>query len=225
MHNIFQPILRVDQGMKATIDGYEMLIRNEKDAFPGIKFLDELTTESGNLAWIELSELSLTKVLSGHPDRKIYINIEPCQLKFSVIWDFLAQLYQKYSSQVALEITERRELSRPFEYLDQEIKRLNEIGFELAIDDGCAGSNSYTFIMHQLGSISRIKLSLLVFKNEDIVTARQFIKAWFMFAKQHQLDFVVEGIADQQMAKYFSKETPVLQQGFYWGRGSQQILD
>ena len=97
------------------------------------------------------------------------------------------------------------------------------MGFELAIDDVCAGSNSYAFIVRQLKAIQRIKLSLLVFKNEDHETTRDFVNAWLTFATRHHLDFVIEGIADRQLAETFAGNPTVLQQGFYWGKGSAEI--
>ena len=75
LHNIFQPILRVDQQLHATVDTYEMLMRNAADAFPGVDFLTSLTTTAGNQRWITVSQSSLDHVLTDHPHRKIYINI------------------------------------------------------------------------------------------------------------------------------------------------------
>lgn len=223
LHNIFQPILRVDRDLKAEINGYEMLMRDLSGAFPGIEFLDGLTTQEGNDQWIELSKKSLSEALNNHPDRKIYINLEPCQMEFDCIWRFLDDIYQQYGSEVAIELTERRETIHSLDYLDEQIRNLKQIGFELAIDDVCAGSNSYAFIIRQLGLIQRIKLSLLVFKNEKAETKRDFVQAWLTFAAQHDLDFVIEGIEDEQLARLFAGDSNILQQGFYWGKGSARI--
>jgi EAL domain-containing protein (putative c-di-GMP-specific phosphodiesterase class I) len=223
LHNIFQPILRVDQQLHATVDTYEMLMRNAADAFPGVDFLTSLTTTAGNQRWITVSQSSLDHVLNGHPHRKIYINIEPCQLGFDNVWHFLATIHQQYGDQVAIELTERRETVHSLAHLDDEIARLRQLGFELAIDDVCAGSNSYAFVARQLGTIRRIKLSLLLFKNEDRATSRRFVDAWLAFATKHHLDFVIEGIADRQIAQQFAGNPTILQQGFYWGKGAAEI--
>lgn len=167
MYNIFQPILSVDQAMNAEIDTYEMLIRNNNGEFPGINFLHSLTTQEGNDAWIKASRKSLKNALNEQKNRKIYINLEPCQMKFESIWRFLEEIREAYHDHVAIEITERRETIHSLDYLDREIQRLKKVGFELAIDDVCAGSNSYAFIKRQLKVVSRIKLSLLLFKDED----------------------------------------------------------
>ncbi|MBB1079512.1 EAL domain-containing protein [Limosilactobacillus sp. STM2_1] len=223
LHNIFQPILRVDRKLNAEINAYEMLIRDSSGAFPGAAFFNQLATQEGNKRWIAMSQESLTAVLEKHPQRKIYINLEPCQMEFQETWKFLSEVYQRYGSQVAIEITERRETVHSLDYLDDEIQRLKQLGFELAIDDVCAGSNSYAFIVRQLGVIQRIKLSLLVFKDEDQETKREFINAWLAFATHHHLDFVVEGIASKQLAEEFAGNSTILQQGFYWGKGSAEI--
>lgn len=209
--------------MNAKVDTYEMLMRNSSGVFPGMEFLQGLTTQEGNDQWITISKKSLTTALTNHPQRKIYINLEPCQMEFDCIWRFLEEIHEQYGSQVAIEITERRETIHSLDYLDEEILRLKKMGFELAIDDVCAGSNSYAFIVRQLSAIQRIKLSLLVFKNEAHETTRDFVNAWLTFATHHHLDFVIEGIADRQLAESFAGNPTVLQQGFYWSKGSVEI--
>lgn len=225
MYNIFQPILSVDQAMNAEIDTYEMLIRNNNGEFPGINFLHSLTTQEGNDAWIKASRKSLKNALNEQQNRKIYINLEPCQMKFESIWQFLEEIREAYHDHVAIEITERRETIHSLDYLDREIQRLKEMGFELAIDDVCAGSNSYAFIKRQLRDVSRIKLSLLLFKDEDYEVMISFVNAWLAFAKKHHLTFVIEGISNRQLAKKFAGNPVILQQGFYWGKGTVYFND
>lgn len=220
MYNIFQPILSVDQAMNAEIDTYEMLIRNNNGEFPGINFLHSLTTQEGNDAWIKASRKSLKNALNEQKNRKIYINLEPCQMKFESIWRFLEEIREAYHDHVAIEITERRETIHSLDYLDREIQRLKKVGFELAIDDVCAGSNSYAFIKRQLKVVSRIKLSLLLFKDEDYELMMSFVNAWLAFAKKHHLTFVIEGISNRQLAKKFAGNPVILQQGFYGGKGT-----
>lgn len=190
--------------MNAKVNTHEMLMRDSSGAFPGMEFLNSLTTPEGNEQWISISKKSLADALTAHPQRKIYINLEPCQMEFDSVWQFLEEIHEQYGSQVAIEITERRETIHSLDYLDEEILRLKRMGFELAIDDVCAGSNSYAFIVRQLSAIQRIKLSLLVFKNEDHETTRNFVNAWLTFATHHHLDFVIEGIADRQLAETFA---------------------
>ncbi|MCC4323928.1 EAL domain-containing protein [Limosilactobacillus reuteri] len=225
MYNIFQPILSVDQAMNAEIDTYEMLIRNNNGEFPGINFLHSLTTQEGNDAWIKASRKSLKNALNEQKNRKIYINLEPCQMKFESIWRFLEEIREAYHDHVAIEITERRETIHSLDYLDREIQRLKKMGFELAIDDVCAGSNSYAFIKRQLKVVSRIKLSLLLFKDEDYELMISFVNAWLAFAKKHHLTFVIEGISNRQLAKKFAGNPVILQQGFYWGKGTVYFND
>ena len=114
-------------------------------------------------------------------------------MKFESIWRFLEEIREAYHDHVAIEITERRETIHSLDYLDREIQRLKKVGFELAIDDVCAGSNSYAFIKRQLKVVSRIKLSLLLFKDEDYELMMSFVNAWLAFAKKHHLTFVIEG--------------------------------
>ncbi len=182
--------------------------------------MHSLTTQEGNDAWIKASRKSLKNALNEQKNRKIYINLEPCQMKFESIWRFLEEIREAYHDHVAIEITERRETIHSLDYLDREIQRLKKVGFELAIDDVCAGSNSYAFIKRQLKVVSRIKLSLLLFKDEDYELMMSFVNAWLAFAKKHHLTFVIEGISNRQLAKKFAGNPVILQQGFYWGKGT-----
>lgn len=210
MYSIFQPIINVNKSLNTKIDSYEMLIRNEEGHFPGSGFIKGLATADGNKQWIAISEQSLQSALGAHQNRKVYINIELCQMQFNRTWQFLKQLRTTYKNQVAVEITERHEHVHSINYLDPEINRLRDLGFEIAIDDVCAGSNSYAFIKRQLPAIQPIKLSLLIFKDEDKETVMNFIHAWLTFAQKHQLDFVIEGISDQQAAPKFASNPIIL---------------
>lgn len=205
------------------LNTYEMLMRNSSGAFPGMDFLHSLATEEGNEKWIAVSRQSLDEALNERQDCRIYINLEPCQLKFASVWRFLAEIRMKYPQQVAVEITERRDKVHDLEYLDNEIDRLSKMGFEIAIDDVSAGSNSYEFVVRQLKAIKRIKLSLLLFKNEDEKVVVDFIHAWYSFATRHHLDIVLEGISDKRVAEKFAGKPMVFQQGYYWGKGSRYI--
>lgn len=223
MHNIFQPILKVDHCLNAKTDSYEMLLRNSAGVFPGLEFLRSLATEEGNQQWITASRQSLDEVLPGHRNSLVYINLEPCQLGFENVWQFLKEVHTKYSQQVAIEITERREKVHNLDYLDDGINRLNALGFEVAIDDVCAGGNSYAFIVRQLAAIRRIKLSLLLFRGENQETVVDFVRAWHAFASAHHLEFVVEGVANKQIAEDLAASPTMLQQGNYWGKGNRQL--
>ena len=119
MYSIFQPIINVNKSLNTKIDSYEMLIRNEEGHFPGIGFIKGLATADGNKQWIAISEQSLQSVLGAHQNRKVYINIEPCQMQFNSTWQFLKQLRTTYKNQVAVEINERHEHVHSINYLDQ----------------------------------------------------------------------------------------------------------
>ncbi|WP_225357747.1 EAL domain-containing protein [Limosilactobacillus reuteri] len=47
-----------------------------------------------------------------------------------------------------------------------------------------------------------------------------FVNAWLTFAKKYHLTFVIEGISNRQLAKKFAGNPIILQQGFYWGKGT-----
>lgn len=215
-HAIFQPMVTVKNDMHPEIADYEMLLRNADNKFPGKEFLDGILTEDGNQKWIQATIPALKAALVGHPKRRIFINIDPAQLSFQEIWDFLADTHQNYGQQVAIEITERRKLIPDIQYFYEEFHRLKAMGFELAIDDVSSGGNSYQFVCNHLEDINRIKLSLLIFKHSKPQTTLQFARAWLDLAKENNMTFVLEGVESPRIAKLFAGEDHVLQQGFYW---------
>ena len=60
----------------------------------------------------------------------------------------------------------------------------------------------------------------LLFKDEDYEIMISFVNAWLTFAKKYHLTFVIEGISNRQLAKKFAGNPIILQQGFYWGKGT-----
>ena len=68
LHNIFQPIFQVDHEMNAKVNTYEMLMRDSSGAFPGMDFLNSLTTPEGNEQWIAISRKSLATALTSHSE-------------------------------------------------------------------------------------------------------------------------------------------------------------
>lgn len=219
LHHIFQPIFQVDQQLNSKVSDYEMLLRDESGRFPGKKFLESLTTAEGNQDWIKLTSGSLATALDDHPERVVFINIEPCQLTFQTVWDFLRQIHDQYDYQVGIELTERRDAINDWYAFFDNFRKLKAIGFSLAIDDVGSGAHSYEFVSKHLDHIKRIKLSLMLFRQDDPATTRKFVNAWISFAQSKKIEFVIEGIQNLQLAKEFSGLDRVLEQGFYWNKG------
>lgn len=220
-HAIFQPMVQVHNGMQSEVNEYEMLLRDSQDHFPGTEFLDGILTKEGNLKWIDAVTPGLKKLLTASANSRVFINLDPAQLNFDEVWDFLKETRAKYGDRVAVEITERRQLIPDIQYFYHEFHELKKMGFEIAIDDVSSGGNSYEFVCHHLTDINRIKLSLLTFKHSVEKTTMQFAKAWLDFAQENNLSFVLEGVESQEMAQSFAGRPNVLQQGFYWDKQVQ----
>lgn len=218
-YGIYQPILTVNKNLKSQVQDYELLLRDENNNFPGKEFLDAILTQEGNERWIESVRPSVKAALTDHPERHIYLNLDPAQLTFPNVWEFLKETHKLYGDQVAIEITERRKLLPSINYFTEEFHKLKKLGYEIAIDDVSSGGNSYEFVYHHLEDIDRIKLSMLIFKNSTIKTALSFAEAWMDFAQEKEITFVLEGIDNKEVAQKFAGLPNVLQQGFYWQKG------
>lgn len=219
-HNVFQPIYHVDKNMNATISHYEMLLRDENGRFPINDFFRIIRTEEENLQWIEAERQSLEQVFSVYPDININLNIEPVQFAFPSVWDFLQEVYDKYGNKVDIEVTERQLQAGTLggRNFDEAFKRIKRIGLNIILDDVDSGNNSFSFVSHHADLISSIKLSLLIFDGISLETTFKFIEAWVAFAKEKNIDIVLEAVRSKEVAQKFAGDKHILQQGFFWNK-------
>lgn len=219
-HNVFQPIYQIDQNMNPRIDHYEMLLHDENDKFPVHDFFSAISTEEDNQKWIQTEAKSLEKLFSVYPNINVGLNIEPIQFAYPSVWDFLHDIYNKYGQKVALEITERQLQAGPLgaNNFDCSFQRIHDMGFRIALDDVDSGSNSFEFINHHADKIDAIKLSLLIFDNIPLETTVDFIHAWSSFAKEKNLDLILEAVRSKYIAEKFAGDKHIFQQGYYWSK-------
>lgn len=222
-HNVFQPIFQVDQNMNSKVDHYEMLLRNENNKFPVHDFFRIISNEEDNQKWIQIEEETLENVFSMHPDIHINLNIEPVQFAYPSVWEFLKRIYDKYGRKVIIEITERQLQAGTLgnQHFDCAFQRIHDMGFKIALDDVSSGSNSFGFVNHHIDQISTIKLSLLVFDSASSETTLNFVDSWIAFAKEKNLDIVLEAVRSKQIAQRFAGDKHIFQQGYYWEKELQ----
>lgn len=217
-HNVFQPIYYIDKDMNPTISHYEMLLRDKDNRFPINDFFRIIRTEEDNLQWIEAERASLDRLFALHPNVDVNLNIEPIQFAFPSVWEFLDELCSKYGNNIDIEITERQLQSGTLgiRSFDESFKRIKKMGFNISLDDVDSGNNSFSFVSHHADLISSVKLSLLIFDDVSIDTKIKFIDAWIAFAKEKNLDIVLEAVRTKEIAQRYCGDDHIFQQGFYW---------
>lgn len=102
---------------------------------------------------------------------------------------------------------------------------IKEKGYTIALDDVGPGRNSLEKVKNYLIYIDQIKYSLVRYICKDIQdeTNQLFLKAWNSFAKKNHLQFIVEGIEDEQTMEFLREQGIYLQQGYYFGKPSKNI--
>lgn len=205
-HNVFQPIYHIDANLHKKAAYYEMLLRGEDDRFPAEEFLQTLNNEEDGRRWLEFEKQSLHELFARCPGIRVHLNLDPVQFAYPSVWTFLKECHDLYGDHVIIEITERQDAVRDKsdEYFDKAFHKIHALGFKIALDDVDSGGNSLEFVKKHLDDISCIKLSLLVFKGMEMETALMFMAAWTAFARDNNLDMVLEAVPNWRMCACFA---------------------
>ncbi|MDT2741539.1 EAL domain-containing protein [Lactococcus garvieae] len=198
---------------------YELLLREEvsgKYVFPEQLFDELMSDRKLHKLYIEKVSKILNDLLMK--EKAIYsLNIDYQELYYSETLAFLESF--NYKEKLKIELTERIPLNRSNRYSEivpQElIKSIQQMGYDIALDDFLLGVNSFRSLIDLNPYISRIKLSTLEFKN--ILEPEQlsyYLLAVEAIIKQFDKEIVIEGVEEETLLKTFPKEWK--QQSYYY---------
>lgn len=200
------------------IKDYELLLRSkETQAFPASLFELITSQENANQIFLEWLLDNLIVQLQTDSKQMISINLDPLQLKYPSTLQSLKKVLP-YKNRLIIELTEQVPKT-PFcqtNDLLPNLKILHEQGFKLALDDLGSGENNLQFLLNNIVYFKRIKLSLLKFRHLDQRSLAALLDFWSIFAQQHHLELVIEGIDSAQKSKFANNKQIYLQQGFRW---------
>lgn len=156
---VFQPIVRCADG---SVFGYEALLRTSNstlDTPPKLLAAAEVLGRTDDVGRAVRRAVAAT--LAQHPEcvEAIFVNLHPSELRSDLLCSVTEPL-RRSTGRVVLEVTERASLS-PGAKLDEDVRRLREAGYRIAIDDLGEGYAGLAWLVQLKPDIAKIDMSLV----------------------------------------------------------------
>ncbi|SFH54471.1 EAL domain-containing protein [Pisciglobus halotolerans] len=228
----FQPKINVTE---KTIIGYEVLLRNKEvqPCYPAAKMERVYHDQKKNAVFLKWLQQELDQLFQMYPNISLSINFAPRQLLYPETKLFFQQM-RTHAVQLMIEVTEDVPLlelteENDSQQLEHEIEEtlafIKQQGYAIALDDVGSGQNSLDRALNYVGYLQQIKFSIIkcVHQQASHETIASFLKAWQQFAKENQIDVIIEGIEDQATSDMLKNAGLHLQQGYYFGRPAAEL--
>lgn len=229
----FQP--KVDVRLNRVV-GYEILLRNKEQNpyYPVGKMANILKNQEEHYYFLKWFQEEMVHLLYSAPTEKFSINFAPNQLLYPETHIFLTNM-QQFAKQLIIEITEEAPLfaasidNVDALTIDQQLQSafslIKEKGYHIALDDVGSGKNSLDEVLKYTSYLNQIKFSIVKCDKKDLneETLNLFLTAWQQFSEDYHLDFIVEGIEDQETSDRLKEQGIFIQQGYYFGKPSKSI--
>ncbi|WP_407371699.1 EAL domain-containing protein [Carnobacterium sp.] len=216
--------------------GYEVLLRNKEQNpyYPVGKMANILKNQEEHYYFLKWFQDEMTQVLHSAPTEKFAINFAPNQLLYPETHIFFTNM-QQFVEQLIIEVTEEPPLfvdtinNLGALTVDQQLHSaflsIKEKGYYIALDDVDSGKNSLDEVLKYTSYLDQIKFSIVKCDKKDLneETLNLFLTAWKHFSEDYHLDFIVEGIEDQETSDRLKKQGIFIQQGYYFGKPSKKI--
>lgn len=215
-----QPIVRAGTGASY---GYESLLRSTHPVLDGplpiLKVAERanLLNELGHLVACRAADV-LTRIPQ---DAVLFVNLHPEQLADPRLIEHTLSPLVPYARRCALEITERSKL-KDITCWDTAIDRLQEAGFDIAVDDLGAGYNALSILADLKPRYIKIDMSIV--RNVDCEPRKQrLVELLCKFGEATDALVIGEGVETQAEAETLMACGSHLLQGYYFGRPSLDI--
>jgi len=222
---VYQPRVSV---IDQKIVGVEALLRwlpEQGGAISPNKFIP-IAEESGQIeelgAWIfeqVCQQIQEWNKLPSFEGISVSVNASVCQLRTDKFMNLVKSMLKKYNvkpSQIEIEITETA-MSDNIDVLIAELKKINELGICISMDDFGTGHASLDYLRKL--PLDRLKIDRSFIQdigNDDC--DEEIIKIVIAVAKKMSLELVAEGVeTKEQLAFLFNEECDVIQ-GFYFSK-------
>ncbi len=229
----FQP--KVDMQDNRII-GYEILLRNKETNpfYPAQKMEEIIYNKEKHSLYLNWFQEELEQLVQLFPTVIFSINFAPKQLFYPETHAFFTKL-QPYAEQLIIEITEDVPLfvasieNMNSSIIEQRLQSIftsiKEKGYDIALDDVGSGKNSLDEVLKYTSYLKQIKFSIVKCNKKNLKeeTMHLFLGAWQKIAEDYELDFVIEGIENQQISETFNEQGIFLQQGYHFGKPSKSL--
>ena len=222
LYLLCQPIMQVESLSQQELNGYEVLLRSEKNnRFPQQEFSTMIQTESGNQQLMEWYAKELRRLCQKKPETRFSVNIHPQQLLWQSTWSFFETM-AVHKEQLQIELTEHpvRIQQESFD-LSVAIAKIKAYGYVIAVDDIGCGQNTLSLVFANLASVDCLKFSLLPFIQLDEEIGFSFLACWLKVAQKYQLELIVEGIENREKMVQLLEMGVHLRQGYLWSKGER----
>lgn len=217
---------QIVDGATGKLDSYELLLRGgADDVFPSVEYGEYITDHETHIEYIEWLKGELLGILQRHPDVKMSFNLDHQELEYEETFDLLESLCG-YANQLIVEITEVSPVIRAEGYTGyfklinvKAFRMIHAMGYQIALDDVTDGMNSIGNLIAVSEFVSRVKFSIVNF--HDVIsdeTIKKLILFVDSFTNEYQKEFVVEGVEDEELAKWLRENTTSLQQGYLYSK-------
>ncbi len=212
---VYQPILDLSTGKPFA---YEALIRPPKDSiFNNVEKMFAFAEEQ-KLLW-DLEELARSLAFSVLPDLPpsvlLFVNSSPeviCDPRFmDSLTEQLGESVQYRRNRIVIELTE---LCEPESISDlvERFRLLQELGFQLAIDDVGAGTSGLNRIMRLHPNCLKLDRELVAGVDSDPFR-RNLLEFFAHFVERSNIHLIAEGI------EYESELKVIIESGVHFGQG------
>ena len=206
-----------------TKDAYELLLRGggpSNRRFPQAVYEQIITRHCAHSEYSKWLLETLRRLLDRHPQTHYALNLDHQELEYQETFAFLEALHD-YHQQLSIEITETLPYHRKGAYYESinvdAFERIASMGYQIALDDIGQGMNSLGNLFAVKPYISRVKFSLVHFRtflNQGELEALVLLFA--QISASLEKEFVVEGIEDEETAKWLEDHQITLQQGYFY---------
>ena len=215
-----QPIVRAED---SGVFGYESLLRSTHPVLDGplailrvaerARMLNELGHVVANRASGLLKKLN--------PASKLFVNLHPDQLADPRLLEHTLAPLMPHAERCVLEITERSKLKEIPDW-EKAIERMQDGGFDIAVDDLGAGYNALSILADLQPRYIKIDMSIV--RNVDTEPRKQrLVDMLCKFGEATDALVIAEGVETQGEAETLVECGSDLLQGYHFGRPSLDI--
>jgi EAL domain-containing protein (putative c-di-GMP-specific phosphodiesterase class I) len=210
---------------------YELLLRygNQGNArFPAQIYENLIKDEKEYKKYIQFLKAELSTFLVAKPNANFSFNIDQQELKYQALFDFLSDFPVEQRQRLTIELTENAPLEHELNYYStydiDAIKQIADMDYKIAFDDIGSGNNTLGNLFLSKDHITRVKWSYInLAKFVSWEESRNWIKFLNEITTTNQLDLVIEGVENEDVAQQLRKLGIKYFQGYLYSKPTPLI--
>lgn len=211
---VYQPIIYADTGQ---IYAHEALCRTKHAAFPHAGALFNTAEKAGRVVELgrALRTVSTVPLRDLPAPLLLFLNLHPFELSEELVHE-ATTTYAQWAGRIVFEVTECSEI-HDYEKRRSIIARLQEAGYQVAVDDlgaGYAGLNAVAMLRPNI-----VKLDMTLIRGiQHDTSASRLIRHILDFADGEGIQVVAEGVETEEERRVVTELGCPLLQGYYFAK-------